>query len=74
MAQLFCNSNVHVGTVVIALCNHYFCDNTMHRKDEEIVVSKDTLAYYRMFTDNFNYSLKPVKKEKGDDYRRHDQA
>ena len=57
MAQPFCNSEVKVGTVVVALRNMYFCDNTMHKAGERIVVSEETLAYYRMFTNDHTYSI-----------------
>jgi hypothetical protein len=49
---------VKVGTKVEALRNVWFCDGSRHLKGDVFDVTEETLAYFRLFTDNkHNYRL-----------------
>ena len=50
-------ADVTIGSKVRACRKVWFCDNTFHEKGEVIVVDKDNLAYFQLFTDQVTYEL-----------------
>ena len=50
-------ADVTIGSKVRACRKVWFCDNTFHEKGEVIVVDKDNLAYFRLFTDQVTYEV-----------------
>lgn len=47
------NRDIQIGDKMLATRDIYFCDDTLHKKGDIIVVTKDTLAYFQLRY--FNY-------------------
>ena len=50
-------ADVTIGSKVRACRKVWFYDNTFHEKGEVIVVDKDNLAYFQLFTDQVTYEV-----------------
>lgn len=58
----YLEDEISVGDTVICTKNVSFIDGTSHKIDDEIVVSEDTLSYFRIFTcSEGNYEKKDYK-------------
>jgi hypothetical protein len=55
MTQPFCNSRIKPGSTVLAMRDMHFGDGTIHKDGDVILVSEDTLAYFRLNCNGFNY-------------------
>jgi hypothetical protein len=60
MNTIFPNDTVNVGSKVEAMRNFWFTDGSRHIQGEVFDVTEESLAYFRLFTDNkHNYKLLP---------------
>jgi hypothetical protein len=54
------DDTVKVGNKVQSLRNFWFCDGSQHLNGDVLDVTEESLAYFRLFTDNkHNYKLLP---------------
>ena len=51
------HATVEVGSEIRCLKNKVFSDGTRHQKNDVFLVTKETLSYFKLHTDNREYEV-----------------